>query len=74
MSKELQWLPVINPTFLVNDRVVITAPGDDTDVMHHGTIVALHAYAEGDWYTVRVDGEAVTHEWPLHRIWPEVRS
>lgn len=53
--------------FSEGDRVVITEVDDDTHVIYHGVVV----YVEDEWIGVKVDGEDLVYEWPLHRVWSD---
>lgn len=48
----------------VGDFVVIVAPDDDTDAMHTGVATRV----DGEWITVRIDGESTVSEWPVERV------
>ncbi len=52
------------------DRVTITSPEDDTEIMHDGVVTKV----DGEWITVRIDGEHTVSEWPIDRVWPYTKN
>lgn len=52
--------------FLIGQRVTITDPEDDTNVIAEGVVMSP---SSGGWVGVELDGETRVDEYPLERVW-----
>lgn len=51
---------------VMGERVHITDPDDDTNIIHEG--VVMRPPSRG-WVAIEIDGEQRIDEWPLERVW-----